>query len=280
MPYISLSKIKSWIAVATLSVILCWIVACILNAPDLRGWICNSNQDCLEPLLCHQKNCRQPCHNELGCMSNDRCINGFCVPNAKVDSNEPDQNCIPQGEEICNAKDDNCDGQIDEGLICAQEGEMCDLMASPPIQCFENSVCTALYVDMPRICLRTCNTSTPCSAQYECLSQQKVCLQKNCTKKNDCYYNAKPHKYIWYGCEDRGGGNYCLPLYNDGDFNLGETCIPAEGKLCRSPWTCIRSAQDSNGICSRFCSDDRDCEPLQKYSVCGTMPNSTLKICK
>lgn len=82
-------------------------VACFVPyAPEMRGWRCNKDTDCVGGLKCHGRQCRATCNDDLDCQ---RALGETC---------QSSKYCCVASEETCNGRDDDCDGDIDEGVDC------------------------------------------------------------------------------------------------------------------------------------------------------------------
>ena len=82
--------------------------ACFIPyAPEMRGWRCTKNEDCLGGLKCFTGVCRAACESDLDCQ---RALFEKCLP-IKF--------CCDAKAEICNGRDDDCDGTVDNGATCA-----------------------------------------------------------------------------------------------------------------------------------------------------------------
>ncbi|HAA55554.1 MAG TPA: hypothetical protein DCE42_12405 [Myxococcales bacterium] len=140
-----------------------WMCVCVLltsclvtPAPDVRGWACEIDADCVsDGLYCVNGMCRALCKDDLDCQKvlKETCTSPegedakFCLPPCLSGQTRPcytgpqgtkdvglckagTQTCtaqatwgscleqiLPKGEQ-CNEKDDNCDGKVDEGCDC------------------------------------------------------------------------------------------------------------------------------------------------------------------
>lgn len=260
---------------------------CLLQIPDVEGWGCETQQDCLDPLVCENRVCSRPCFSGKDCKEGRTCSNGYCRTNPNPDGGNPDLQCIPRaGGEICNGLDDNCDQQIDENGVCEKEGKVCEPGSQGTLACTGGLVCTSLslYPDRPRVCLRPCDENNPssCPAQFQCLragvGNQAVCMQVNCEQDNQCVYKEDQH--IRYGCVRVGGSNrLCLPSFTKKGANtVGQRCAPWEDIWCDALSSCVRRSNQSDGVCSVRCSTQADCPKDLSQATCQTIENN-IKIC-
>ena len=100
-----------WIALACGLTTACFVS----HAPDMRGWRCEKNADCVNDLKCFGGQCRAACNDDLDCQV------------AQAEKCLPIKFCCNEKAETCNGLDDDCDGQIDNGATCSsgscQNGE-------------------------------------------------------------------------------------------------------------------------------------------------------------
>lgn len=260
-------------------VVLCCMSACWITPPDVTGWFCSSNQDCLSPLICDQqsKKCAMPCFSVADCPSGQSCIRSFCTTQiGQKDASTKDKICDPSAQELCNGIDDNCNNQVDEGIACASEGSLCDLSAKTPIPCKPGFVCESFTVLHPRTCLKLCKPEEPTScgdARLSCLrlgtGSHHVCVEANCSTKKKCKFESEqgvPHSCDTLSANTR----ICRPFYPSGKAAFGQACRPNKNIFCVSPAQCARRNTDSIGLCTRRCSkgDHASCSNFFKGSKC------------
>lgn len=264
-----------WGFALTLSLLL--FHGCFFDPPNLAGFACQNKDECLGSLDCVQGRCRIPCAQSQDCKDTSNCVSGYCaLPNA--DGSSPDL-CLSQ-EEKCNGKDDDCDGQIDEGLRCAKEGDICDLSLDNPIACSAGLRCTSFSPDRPRVCRKECDASNPNSCNDSKLTCLRIggsgaCFRKECSEDTDCNVYRTPHVCVSTG----GSTRFCLAVYKEGTLNQGEVCNPDKGLFCKSPASCMRRDNESQGICSSRCSSDSDCKTQNGTQVCRTLQGN-YNICR
>ncbi len=269
-----------------LATVFLWKWGCVLDVPDLQGWSCLSDQDCLSPLVCKDRICRKPCFNDLDCLAGSSCTNKFCQSEQTNDGGDPDLFCVPRpGGEICNGKDDNCNNQIDEGGVCKKEGQICEFGSTGTQSCGPGLKCAALslYPDRPRLCLRVCSLSdlSSCPDKFLCLRSsaniKAICMQIKCTQDSDCVY--KSSQIVGFSCVRIGGSNrLCLPAFSKtGTSKAGERCSPMEDLWCAAHLSCTRQVSQADGICTVRCSSDTDCPKELTGATCQSLDN--IKVC-
>ena len=257
---------------------------CIFDPPNLNGWSCFVNDECLDNLVCRNKRCVPGCQNDSDCQGGT-CQSGAC--SGSGDGGGGDGICIPKAEE-CNGKDDNCDGRIDEGLLCVGAGDTCDPKANQPVNCKEGLLCVTYYPDRPKICLEPCTKgqATSCAdKRFQCLptpGQQWACLQSGCNTQTDCVYNS----LTTHECANIGGNDkFCLPEYpKTGSITFGNICAPSEGNHCDGSQNlgCWRQDEASQGFCTLRCQTDAECEKLSGgQSKCRVFSTNSrnIKVC-
>lgn len=255
--------------------------ACVFQPPDLKGFACFGDQDCLDPLKCRDQRCLFPCQSDDECTATgERCISQGCQKSSG-DGGPSDQLCVPSNE-VCNGKDDDCDGRTDEG--CLIEGERCEpFAAKDPSFCSDGLVCASYRPERPRVCLRPCKTSdSPACPQsnFACTptAQGKTyCIQSACQIDSDCTYPN--HRCQFIG----GGQSLCLPFYPEdkGTLDFGSLCSPSEEQYCRSPLLCVRAEGADKGFCTLTCSNDGACsgQDPSRDSFCSFFQGLTIKYC-
>ncbi len=256
-------------------------VACVFQAPDLKGFACFGDPDCLDPLRCRAQRCLMPCQQDEDCLvTGERCIGQGCQT-PTTDGGDNDAICVPTNE-VCNGKDDDCDGRTDEG--CLIEGERCEpFAAKSPTFCSDGLVCASYRPERPRVCLRPCRMSdVPACSQsaFACTqtAQGKTyCIQSPCQNDSDCTYPG-------HRCQSIGGGQQiCLPFYADtaGTLDFGSICSPSEGDFCRAPLLCVRAEGADKGLCTLPCADDTACtgKDPNRSSFCAFFQGLNIKYC-